>query len=66
MYFLGDASISWKCKRQDRVSKSSTKAEYRAVSTACSAIIWLCGILDELGFSQPHSTPLHADNTSAI
>ena len=64
--FLGDALISWRCKKQDRVSKSSTKAEYRAMSTACSEIVWLRGLLEELGFPQTTSTPLHADNTSAI
>jgi hypothetical protein len=64
--FLGNALISWKCKKQDRVSKSSTEAEYRAMSTACSEIVWLRGLLEELGFPQVTSTPLHADNTSAI
>ena len=64
--FLGNALISWKCKKQNRVSKSSTEAEYRAMSAACSEIIWLRGLLAELGFSQAHPTPLHADNTSAI
>ncbi|XP_020417850.1 uncharacterized protein LOC109948607 [Prunus persica] len=62
--FLGDALISWKCKKQDHVSKSSTEAEYRAMSAACSEIIWLRGLLTELGFSPLHPTPLHADNTS--
>ena len=64
--FLGDALISWRCKKQDRVSKSSIEAEYRAMSTACSEIVWLRGLLEELGFPQTTSTPLHADNTSAI
>ena len=64
--FLGDALISWRCKKQDRVSKSSTEAEYRAMSTSCSEIVWLRGLLEELGFPQTTSTPLHADNTSAI
>ena len=49
--FLGDALISWKSKKQDRVSKSSTEFEYRAMSFAWSEIIWLRGLLVELDFS---------------
>ncbi|OIT27757.1 putative mitochondrial protein, partial [Nicotiana attenuata] len=64
--FLGDSLISWKSKKQDRVSKSSTESEYRAMSTACSKIIWLRGLLAEIGFPQSNPTPLRADNTSAI
>lgn len=64
--FLGPALISWKSKKQARVSKSSTESEYRAMSTACSEITWLRGLLAELGFPQINATPLHADNTSAI
>ncbi|XP_057956696.1 receptor-like protein kinase BRI1-like 3 [Malania oleifera] len=63
---LGNALISWKSKKQDRGSKSSIEYEYRAMSSACSEITWLRGLLGKLGFSQLHSTPLHADNTSAI
>ncbi|XP_068646346.1 secreted RxLR effector protein 161-like [Aristolochia californica] len=64
--FLGDALISWRYKKQDRASKSSTEAEYHVMSTACSEIVWLCGLLAELEFPQTTVTPLHADNTSAI
>jgi hypothetical protein len=64
--FLGPALISWKSKKQDRVSKSSTESEYRAMSQACSEIFWLQGLLAELGFRQDTPTPLHGDNTSAI
>jgi hypothetical protein len=48
------------------MSKSSTKSEYRAMFAACSEIVWLHGLLAELGFSQLNPTPFHADNTSAI
>ena len=58
--------ISWKSKKQDLVSKSSTKSEYRAISAACYEITWLRGLLSKLGFSQAEPTPLHADNTSVI
>lgn len=64
--FLGSSLISWKSKKQPRVSKSSTESEYRAMSAACSEIVWLRGLLAELGFTQSNPTPLYADNTSAI
>ena len=63
--FLGSALISWKSKKQAWVSKSSTESEYRAMSLACSKIIWLRGLLAELDFPQTEATPLYADNTSA-
>ena len=33
---------------------------------ACSEIIWLRGLLSELGYLQATPTPLYANNTSAI
>ena len=36
------------------------------MSAACSEILWLRGLLSDLGFPQSSPTPLHADNTSAI
>jgi hypothetical protein len=64
--FLGNSLVSWKSKKQDQVSKSSTESEYRAMSSTCSEIIWLRGLLGELRFSQVEPTSLHANNTSAI
>ena len=64
--FLVTSLVSWKSKKQDRVSKSSTESKYHAMSSACFEIVWLQGLLAELGFPQIKPTPLHADNTSAI
>lgn len=36
------------------------------MSTVCLEIIWLHGLLAELGFPQTEPTSLYADNTSAI
>jgi hypothetical protein len=36
------------------------------MSVAWFEIIWLRGLLKELGFFQVHPTPLHDDNTSVI
>ena len=48
--FLGNALISWKSKKQARISKSSTESEYHAMSSTCSEIVWFHGLLAELGF----------------
>lgn len=64
--YLRNALISWKCKKQERVSKFSIEAEYRAMSSACSKITWLRGLIFELGFAPTSSTPLNADHTGAI
>jgi len=48
------------------VSKFSTESEYHAMFAACSEIIWLCGLLVELGFSKLNPIALRGDNTSVI
>ena len=39
--FLGNSLISWKAKKQKTVSKSSSEAEYRALSSVSSELTWL-------------------------
>ena len=36
------------------------------MSAACSEILWLRGLLSDIGFPAEGATPLYADNTSAI
>ena len=64
--YLVDSLISWKCKKYDKVSKSSLEAEYCAMPVASSEIVWLRGLLSESGFPQSNPMPLYAHNTSAI
>lgn len=61
--FLGQSLISWKCKKQNTASKSSTESEYRSAS---SDVIWLRRLLRELGGFLPQEAPLYSDNTSVI
>ena len=36
------------------------------MSSVCSEILWLWGLLLEIGFAQSYPTSLHADNNGAI
>ncbi|KAI0524561.1 hypothetical protein KFK09_003938 [Dendrobium nobile] len=64
--FLGLNLISWYVKKQTTVAKSSTEAEYRALASSTSDIIWLRCLLQEFDAKQLHPTEVFCDNTSAI
>ncbi|XP_047314471.1 uncharacterized mitochondrial protein AtMg00810-like [Impatiens glandulifera] len=64
--FLGDSHISWKRKKQDVISRSSTEAEYQAMASTTYEIVWLRRLLIDMGISLSHPTLLYCDNQSAI
>ncbi|XP_020672222.1 uncharacterized protein LOC110092150 [Dendrobium catenatum] len=64
--FLGPNLISWCVKKQPTVAKSSTEAEYRALASATSDVIWLRRLLGELNAPQTTATRIFCDNTSAM
>ncbi|PKI64764.1 hypothetical protein CRG98_014833 [Punica granatum] len=63
---LGGCPISWKTKKQMTVSRSSTEAEYRAMATAVSEIVWLRSLLSSLGVHMATPTHLFCDNQAAL
>ena len=60
------STITWSSRRQATVAKSSTEAEYVALSASAQEVIWLRRLVDSLGIRQDSPTHIYEDNQSAI
>ncbi|XP_021979306.1 uncharacterized mitochondrial protein AtMg00810-like [Helianthus annuus] len=65
LLLLGGAPVSWKTKKQSVVSRSSAEAEYRAMATTVSEVLWICWLLKYLTVNLEGATPLYCDNEAA-
>ena len=66
VFQLGNATISWKSKRQTVVALSSTEAEYVALCAAAQETVWLRHLLASIRFKQKDATVVHEDNQGTI
>lgn len=64
--FLGSSLISWKSKKQQIVSRSSTEAEYRSMALATCELVWIGMLLTDFGISCTKVVPLFCDNKAAV
>ncbi|PNX60021.1 retrovirus-related Pol polyprotein from transposon TNT 1-94, partial [Trifolium pratense] len=65
-FFLGTSLISWKAKKQTTISKSSSEAEYRALSSATCELTWLLYLLKDLHVESSKQPVIYCDNQSAL
>ncbi|XP_019179914.1 PREDICTED: uncharacterized protein LOC109175118 [Ipomoea nil] len=47
--FLGLNLVSWVCKKQRTVARSSTEVAYKGLADVCAEIIWVLSLLREIG-----------------
>ncbi len=65
VFTLGSAAVSWVSKLQKIVALSTTEAEYVALTEASKEMVWLQGLMKELGMEQGDAK-LYSDSQSAI
>lgn len=63
---LGNSSLSWICKKQNTVARSSAEAKYRSMANATCEVTWLLVLLKDFNATSLTPVPLYCDNTSAI
>lgn len=63
---FGNTLISWKSKKYDIVSHSSTEPEYLTLGTVSCEIIWKLKILFDIGIKNLIPVPIFCDNESTI
>lgn len=66
IFMMNGAPVSWASRRQSTVAKSTTKAEYYAMSLAISEAMWIRSFMTELGAPMKNAMVIFADNQSAI
>ena len=64
--YLGESLISWKSKKQQTISKSFSKTEYKAMAATTCELQWLTYLLQDLGVSYTQPTTMYCDNQSTI
>ncbi|GJW98934.1 ribonuclease H-like domain-containing protein [Tanacetum coccineum] len=64
--FLNNSLFYWKSKKQNTLSKSSTEAEYGALASVTSEVIWILNFLKDLHIENLLLVSLHCDSNSAI
>jgi hypothetical protein len=63
---LNGDPVSWSSKKQRTVALSTCEAELYAEAAAIQEVLWLRGLMKELGLHSSAGSVVHGDNQSAI
>jgi hypothetical protein len=63
--FVGGNLVTWKSKKQNVVARSSAEAEYRAMASTASELIWIKQLLRDTGIGCDQPIKMYCDNNSA-
>jgi hypothetical protein len=63
--FVGGNLVTCKNKKQNVIARSSAEAEYRAMASTTSELIWIKQLLVELGINTREPMKMYCDNQAA-
>jgi hypothetical protein len=63
--FVGGNLVTWKSKKQNVVARSSAEAEYRAMTSTASELIWIKQLLEDMKISCTEPMRMYCDNQAA-
>jgi hypothetical protein len=63
---IAGGPVAWKAKKMKETALSSTQTEFIALFEGIKEVMWLRGLLEELGEKQQQPTPLFCDSQGAI
>ena len=66
VFQIGSGTVSWSSRKQATVAKSSTEAEYAALSSATLEAVWLRRLMEDLGRQKDAPPTVYEDNQGAI
>lgn len=66
MLKFGGFQISWKSKKQNRVSRSFAEAEYRSLATLTTEMVWVTNLFKELKVALQTPSIVHCNSKAAI
>eukprot|EP00253_Pinus_taeda_P033721 PITA_33721 len=65
-FFMGSILVSWFSKKQSSIALSTTEAEYLAVASCCTQLLWMMQTLQDFQITLTTPISILCDNTSAI
>jgi hypothetical protein len=66
VFTLNEGAITWSSKRQQTVSRSSTKSAYRSLSDGAQEAVWLKRLLLELNDTRADILPISCNSTQIL
>ena len=63
--FVGGNLVTWRSKKHNVVARSSAEAEYRAMASTASELIWIKHLLRDMKIDHSETMKMYCDNQAA-